>query len=62
MLKVPDLERRLAVEQELAKEDIRPSFAFDETGDFVIYPTQIGLKVYNIKTNETTRVLGKTET
>eukprot|EP01133_Synstelium_polycarpum_P018254 gene18254-21844_t len=38
-----------------------PSVIFDETDNFVIYPTLIGIKVVNMVTNKVVRVLGKIE-
>ncbi|CAG8599667.1 27760_t:CDS:10, partial [Racocetra persica] len=49
--KLDDMEfgRRLAVE------------LFDESGNFIIYPTMLGIKVVNLITNKVVRLIGKTE-
>ncbi|KAK0395069.1 hypothetical protein QR680_001096 [Steinernema hermaphroditum] len=56
--------RRLALEKDLEKdpENIVPSMVtYDESGNFLIYPTVIGIRVYNLVTDEVTRELGKNE-
>merc|ERR1719450_737351 len=35
--------------------------AFDESGNFIIYTSMVGVKVVNIHTNKLVRVLGKVE-
>ena len=32
---------------------------FDESGNFVLYPTLLGVKVVNLVTNQLARVIGK---
>ncbi|EJD50595.1 hypothetical protein AURDEDRAFT_135422 [Auricularia subglabra TFB-10046 SS5] len=69
--------RRLAVERELEKDGTVPPNAhtpvprgaartmravWDESGNFVVYPTLLGIKVVNIVTNRVVRLLGKDET
>ncbi len=34
---------------------------FDESGNFLLYPTLLGVKVVNLVTNGISRVLGKVE-
>jgi hypothetical protein len=38
-----------------------PSVLFDESGNFLIYPTLLGVKVVNLVTNGVARLLGKVE-
>ncbi|KZP01316.1 peptidyl-prolyl cis-trans isomerase [Calocera viscosa TUFC12733] len=65
--KVDDMEfgRRLAVERELEK-DVRAvstvNAIWDETGNFILYATLLGIKVVNVVTNRVVRLLGKDET
>ncbi|CAI5520439.1 unnamed protein product, partial [Closterium sp. Naga37s-1] len=62
-----DFGRRLAVEREMEREresnDDVPSAnaVFDETGNFIIYPTLLGIKVVNLHENKVARILGKVE-
>ncbi|GAM25232.1 hypothetical protein SAMD00019534_084070 [Acytostelium subglobosum LB1] len=71
-----DFGRRMAVEREieavfdaavqpdsLLKSAPPPpsNILFDETENFVIYPTLVGIKIVNIVTNKVARVLGKIE-
>nr|CAB3265122.1 peptidylprolyl isomerase domain and WD repeat-containing protein 1 [Phallusia mammillata] len=56
--------RRLAVERELEKSV--DSFAlgnciFDESGQFLLYSTMLGIKVINLTTNRCSRMIGKPE-
>ncbi|KAG8970277.1 hypothetical protein FRC05_000651 [Tulasnella sp. 425] len=65
--KVDDMEfgRRLAVERELEKDERAwrtMNAVWDESGNFVIYPTLLGIKVVNVVTNRVARLLGKDET
>ncbi|TDL23225.1 hypothetical protein BD410DRAFT_787555 [Rickenella mellea] len=69
--KVDDMEfgRRLAVDRELelpGPDGRVPgrwcNAIWDESGNFVIYPTLLGIKVVNIVTNRVVRLLGKDET
>lgn len=58
-----DFGRRVAVEKEMRKS---PAFmyqtaAFDESSNFIIYPSLVGIKVVNIHTNKLIRILGKVE-
>ncbi|ORY22764.1 peptidyl-prolyl cis-trans isomerase [Naematelia encephala] len=64
-----DFGRRLAVERELERDESGPNGAlrtasaiWDESGNFVLYPTMLGIKVVNTVTNKVVRVLGKEET
>ncbi|KAH7103295.1 hypothetical protein BKA62DRAFT_616374 [Auriculariales sp. MPI-PUGE-AT-0066] len=75
--RVEDMEfgRRLANERELEKDGVVVDHGigvprgaartmravWDESGNFVIYPTLLGIKVVNIYTNRVVRVLGKDE-
>eukprot|EP01132_Coremiostelium_polycephalum_P007544 gene7544-9275_t len=69
-----DFGRRMAVERDIDTmfdnfvKDITknqspppPNAIFDETGNFLIYPTLIGIKFVNIITNKVVRLLGKIE-
>jgi peptidylprolyl isomerase domain and WD repeat-containing protein 1 len=58
-----DFGRRSAVERELlATEGGPPSnVVFDESGNFVLYPTLLGIKVLNVETNRVVKILGKGE-
>ncbi|KDQ09914.1 hypothetical protein BOTBODRAFT_36728 [Botryobasidium botryosum FD-172 SS1] len=65
--KMDDMEfgRRLALERELEKDEraIRTMNAvWDESGNLLIYPTLLGIKVVNTYTNRVVRLLGKDET
>ncbi|KAJ9105420.1 hypothetical protein QFC21_001791 [Naganishia friedmannii] len=64
--------RRMATERELGKNGegetckgglLRTANAvWDETGNFILYPTLLGIKVVNTVTNRVSRVLGMSET
>jgi len=61
-----DFGRRQAVEKEIEKARqttfIPPAnVIFDESNNFIIYPTLLGIKIVNIKTNKLVKVLGKVE-
>ncbi|VDK79317.1 unnamed protein product [Litomosoides sigmodontis] len=56
--------RRVALEKELDRDENtfqHLSICFDETSNFLIYPTPIGIKVYNLYTDEIVREIGKNE-
>ncbi|KAI8917525.1 hypothetical protein DFJ77DRAFT_428966 [Powellomyces hirtus] len=57
--------RRLALEREIEKvkggQSATVNAVFDESGNFVIYPTLLGIKVVNIQTNKVVRLIGKAE-
>lgn len=63
---VPNIEfgRRMAMERDLEKVEVTSSWGnalFDETGNFLIYPTPLGVKVVNLVTNNCVRWIGKPE-
>ncbi|KAJ1554194.1 hypothetical protein HK096_004626, partial [Nowakowskiella sp. JEL0078] len=61
-----DFGRRLAVDREIQNQESGQSSTanavFDESGNFVIYPTLLGLKIVNIVTNKVARLIGRNET
>jgi peptidylprolyl isomerase domain and WD repeat-containing protein 1 len=65
-----DFGRRMAVERDLHKMSgskgklgyVPPTnVLFDETGNFILYSTLLGIKVINIRTNSLTKLIGKVE-
>lgn len=58
-----DFGRRVAVEKELAQDldAPHPNVVFDASGNFLLYPTLIGIKVVNLTTNMLVKVIGKVE-
>eukprot|EP00466_Bigelowiella_natans_P016177 jgi/Bigna1/57833/fgenesh1_pm.31_\ len=63
-----DFGRRMAIERELDKESqddekrIPPSnVVFDQSGNFIIYPTMLGIKMVNLVTNKLSGILGFVE-
>jgi len=62
-LEAIDFGRRMATERELRKDPEAPrqNAVFDESGNFVIYATLLGIKMVNIVTNRLTRLVGKVE-
>ncbi|KAJ7976100.1 putative Peptidyl-prolyl cis-trans isomerase [Quillaja saponaria] len=58
-----DFGRRMAVEKEIEKTETgpQPNAVFDESSNFLIYATLLGIKVINLHTNKVARVLGKVE-
>ncbi|XP_062172482.1 peptidyl-prolyl cis-trans isomerase CYP71 isoform X1 [Alnus glutinosa] len=62
-LEAIDFGRRMAVEKEIEKTESapQPNAVFDESSNFLIYATLLGIKVVNLHTNKVTRILGKVE-
>lgn len=58
-----DFGRRMAVERELAADPLAPPprALFDESGNFLLFPSPIGIKVVNLATEELAAVLGMGE-
>lgn len=58
-----EFNRRVALEKELDKTDSLQytQLAFDESGNFLMVPTMIGIKVINLVTNRLARLIGKPE-
>lgn len=58
-----DFGRRMAVEKEIEKTENVPSpnAVFDESSNFVLYATLLGIKIVNLHTNKVARILGKVE-
>mmetsp|Transcript_34088 Transcript_34088/g.90367 ORF Transcript_34088/g.90367 Transcript_34088/m.90367 type:complete len:631 (-) Transcript_34088:201-2093(-) len=58
-----DFGRRIAVEKEMRKDKalMYQQAAFDESGNFLVYPSMVGIKVVNLHTNKLIRILGKVE-
>jgi peptidylprolyl isomerase domain and WD repeat-containing protein 1 len=58
-----DFGRRIAVEKEMRKDKalMLQQAAFDESGNFLVYPSMVGIKIVNIHTNKLVRILGKVE-
>lgn len=62
-LEAIDFGRRMAVEKEIEKTENapQPNALFDESSNFIIYATLLGIKVVNLHTNKVARILGKVE-
>ncbi|KAL4182521.1 hypothetical protein AMTRI_Chr11g93690 [Amborella trichopoda] len=62
-LEAIDFGRRMAVEKEIEKtEDApQPNAIFDESCNFLLYATLLGIKIVNLHTNKVARILGKVE-
>ncbi|CAI9105574.1 OLC1v1004522C1 [Oldenlandia corymbosa var. corymbosa] len=62
-LEAIDFGRRMAVEKEFEKTETapQPNAVFDESSNFLIYSTLLGIKVVNLHTNKVARILGKVE-
>uniref|UniRef100_A0A1J3HHU1 peptidylprolyl isomerase n=1 Tax=Noccaea caerulescens TaxID=107243 RepID=A0A1J3HHU1_NOCCA len=62
-LEAIDFGRRMAVEKELEKTESapQPNAVFDESSNFLIYATLLGIKIINLHTNTVARILGKVE-
>ncbi|KAK7595234.1 hypothetical protein V9T40_001667 [Parthenolecanium corni] len=62
---LPNMEfvRRMAVEKDLEKTGILKlcNILFDESGNFLLFPTLLGVKMINLYTNRLTKIIGKTE-
>lgn len=56
--------RKMAFEKELDKNSMTAyeNPVFDESGTFILFPTMLGVKIYNWKTNRYVRSLGRDET
>lgn len=55
--------RRMAVERDLEKSEAfhLSSIVFDQSGNFIMYPTLLGIKLINLYTNKLVRIIGKNE-
>ncbi|KAJ3681569.1 hypothetical protein LUZ60_016058 [Juncus effusus] len=62
-LEAIDFGRRMAVEKEIEKTENapQPNAVFDESSNFLIYATLLGIKIVNLHTNKVARILGKVE-
>ncbi|KAF3551373.1 hypothetical protein DY000_02006963 [Brassica cretica] len=62
-LEAIDFGRRMAVEKELEKTESapQPNAVFDESSNFLIFATLLGIKIVNLQTNTVARILGKVE-
>lgn len=62
-LEAIDFGRRMAVEKEIEKTENapQPNAVFDESCNFLIYATLLGIKIVNLHTNKVSRILGKVE-
>ncbi|CAG7834170.1 unnamed protein product [Allacma fusca] len=62
---IPSMEfgRRMAVERDLEKSEMlkMSNLTFDESSNFLLYPTVIGVKIVNIVTNRMVRLIAKPE-
>lgn len=58
-----DFGRRMAVDKELEKTENapQPNAVFDESCNFLVYATLLGIKIVNLHTNKVARILGKVE-
>lgn len=58
-----DFGRRMAVEKEIEKtENVpQPNAVFDDSCNFLLYTTLLGIKIVNLHTNKVARILGKVE-
>lgn len=55
--------RRMAIERDLEKSESSSlaNIIFDQTGNFIMYATMLGVKLINIKTNKCIKILGKSD-
>lgn len=62
-LEAIDFGRRMAVEKQIEQTETapQPNAVFDESSNFLIYATLLGIKVVNLQTNTVARILGKVE-
>ncbi|CAI8592901.1 unnamed protein product [Vicia faba] len=62
-LEAIDFGRRMAVEREIEKTESapQPNAVFDDSSNFLIYATLLGIKIVNLHTNTVARILGKVE-
>ncbi|CAN6455360.1 unnamed protein product [Victoria cruziana] len=62
-LEAIDFGRRMAVEKEIEKTENVPQInaIFDESSNFLLYATLLGVKIVNLQTNKVSRILGKVE-
>ncbi|CAL9190758.1 unnamed protein product, partial [Musa hybrid cultivar] len=62
-LEAIDFGRRMAVEKEIEKTENapQPNAIFDESSNFLIYATLLGIKIVNLHANKVARILGKVE-
>ncbi|XP_028548420.1 peptidyl-prolyl cis-trans isomerase CYP71 isoform X2 [Dendrobium catenatum] len=62
-LEAIDFGRRMAVEREIEKTEGAPqaNAIFDESCNFLLYATLLGIKIVNLHTNKVARILGKVE-
>ncbi|KAM5585291.1 hypothetical protein ABKV19_004599 [Rosa sericea] len=62
-LEAIDFGRRMAIEKGIEKTVTapQPNAVFDESSNFLIHPTLLGIKVVNLHTNKVARILGKVE-
>lgn len=53
----------MAVEKDLEKTGILKlcNILFDESGNFLLFPTMLGVKIINLHTNRLAKIIGKTE-
>eukprot|EP00891_Asterochloris_glomerata_P002139 jgi/Astpho2/2139/fgenesh1_pm.00040_%23_3_t len=59
-----DFGRRLAVEKDITSPDsdaVQPNVVFDDSGNFLLYATLLGIKVVNLVTHRVSRIIGKVE-
>ncbi|KAF7150825.1 hypothetical protein RHSIM_Rhsim02G0084400 [Rhododendron simsii] len=58
-----DFGRRMAVEKEIEKTENapQPNAIFDESSNFLLFATLLGIKIVNLHTNKVARILGKVE-
>jgi peptidylprolyl isomerase domain and WD repeat-containing protein 1 len=56
-----DFLRRMKIEQAVDQSNSKSNAVFDETGSLIIYPTYMGIKFINLKSNEVEKLIGKFE-
>lgn len=58
-----DFNKKVSLEKELFKSDVSKfgNIIFDRTGNFLLYPSLIGVKMVNLYTNKCVKVIGKSE-
>lgn len=58
-----DFGRRVAIEKDIEQDELNSyeTLCFDSSGNFLFYPTLLGIKVVNVITNRVVKLLGKVE-
>lgn len=56
-----EFKKKIEIEQEICSSSMQPTILFDESSNFLLFPTMYGIKIINLITNKVSCIIGEHE-